>query len=406
MFKMRKSFIFLIFLVIALVSIIAVIFVGYYLFNTPPQSFLQGMMGGGTSSSGLNPTLIIIFVVLIIVIFVSIGGLVYFLVLPEIKTSNLVKKTDVEVLHEHPLDSKSTVKPYETVIKDLTKDEQKVLDILVANDGKCSLEYLRKESGLTSVKIHRLVAHLASKGIVLVGKSENKNEVQLTNWLHITTGYDELDNLILGGIPQGYAVMLASSFSDERQLLVKRFLEVGVESEQITFYITSDPGGLKGLAEKAPFDFYLFVCNPRADVIVKNLPNVFKLKGLENLTDIEIALTKAFRLIESTHKGPKRACIEILSDVLLEHHSVVTRKWLSGVIQELRANGFTTLAVVNPQMHSSEELEAITGLFEGDIRITERETNNGIVKLLKVKKMYNQRYLENEIVIVKEKLMH
>ncbi len=405
---MRRFFFFLAFLFTALVALIAVIVVGIFLFDTSPSEIIQGMSGmmggGGTGSASPNVGLIVAFAVLIVVVIASLIGLVYFWYRPDMKRSAAVLKTAVEPLHQHVPEFRNVAKPYESVVKSLTKDEQRVLDILVSKDGKCPLEYLSKESGLTPVKTHRIVARLSSKGIVLVGKSENANEVQLINWLHLTTGYGDLDELLLGGIPEGYSVLLGSSFSDERQLLIKKFLEAGIKSAQITFYVTVDPGRLSYLVEQSPLDFYLFVCNPRADSIVKTLPNVFKLKGIESLTDIDIALAKAYRQVGKERLGPRRACIEIVSDVLLEHHAVVTRKWLTGLIPELRANGFTSLAVVNPQMHSAEELEAITGLFEGDIRISERQTENGVEKLLKVKKMYNQQYMENEIIVSKERL--
>ncbi len=138
--------------------------------------------------------------------------------------------------------------------------------------------------------------------------------------------------------------------------------------------------------------------------MIKSLPNVFKLKGVENLTNIEIALISAFRGLEESPTGPRRACIEIISDVLLQHHAVTTRRWLAGLIPDLRSKGFTTLAVMNPWMHPQEEVQAILGLFEGEINIYEKETKRGLGKFLKIKKMYNQRYLESELPLRKEKM--
>jgi hypothetical protein len=83
---------------------------------------------------------------------------------------------------------------------------------------------------------------------------------------------------------------------------------------------------------------------------------------------------------------------------------VITRKWLTGLLPNLRAKGFTTLAVVNPHMHPPEEVQAILGLFEGEIRVSEREMTWGIDKVLRVRKMYNQRYLENELTLTRERL--
>ena len=220
----------------------------------------------------------------------------------------------------------------------------------------------------------------------------------------VPTGYADLDNLLFGGIPENYSVVLASPSSDERELLIKRFLETGTKAGQITYYITAELGDVADMAESYQSNFFLFLCNPRADVMIKSLPNVYKVKGIESLTDIEIYLVKSFRSLGPSRTGPKRACMTILSDALLQHHAVVTRKWLSGLLPDLKSRGFTTLAVINPQMHPTEEFQAILGLFEGEIKISEKETDVGLEKTLRVRKLYNQRYLENEIVVTREKI--
>jgi KaiC/GvpD/RAD55 family RecA-like ATPase len=220
----------------------------------------------------------------------------------------------------------------------------------------------------------------------------------------ITTGYKDLDKMLLGGIPENYAVILTSPSCDEKDLLIRRFLEAGAKEGQITFYVTTEAGGVKALVEEFQSTFYLFICNPQADAMIKTLPNTFKLKGVENLTDISIALTSAFRKLDDSLKGPRRACIEIVSDVLLQHHAVQTRRWLTGLIPELKSKGFTILAVINPQMHPSEEAQAVLDLFEGEISIYEKELETGLGKLLKIRKMYNQRYLERELPLRKERL--
>jgi tetratricopeptide (TPR) repeat protein len=217
----------------------------------------------------------------------------------------------------------------------------------------------------------------------------------------ISIGYLDLDNLLFGGVPQDYAVILTSSSCDERGFLVKSFLETGAKKGEIAFYVTVDPGAVKTLAEKFQSNFCLFVCNPQADAIVEDAPNIFKLKGVENLTDIGIALTSAMHKLNPSLKGPRRICIDLISDALLQHHAVQTRRWLTALIPELKSAGFTTLAVVDPRMHPSEELYAILGLFEGEINIYEKETGKGSERYLKIKKMSNQNYSGNEIALTK-----
>lgn len=214
----------------------------------------------------------------------------------------------------------------------------------------------------------------------------------------ISTGYKDLDNLLFGGIPRNYAVILTSPSCDERDLLIKRFLEVGVKNGEVTIYVTIDPGEVKSLADRS--NFYLFICNPQADRITKDMPNVFNLKGVENLTDINIALTSAFRNLDKSLKGSRRICVEVISDILLQHHAVQTRRWLTGLLTELKSRGFATLAVIDPEIHPQQEVRAIVGVFEGEINIYKKESG----KFLKIEKMLNQKYLENEIPLRKEKL--
>lgn len=220
----------------------------------------------------------------------------------------------------------------------------------------------------------------------------------------VTTGYLDLDNLLFGGIPRDYAVILTSASCDERELVIRAFLEAGAREGQITFHVTIEASDVKALAEQFQSNFYLFICNPQADTIIQSLPNVFKLKGVESLTDINLALTGAFRKLDASLKGPRRACIEIISDVLLQHHAASIRRWLAALVPELKSRDFTMLAVMNPHMHASEEVQAILGLFDGEISLYEKETRRGSEKFLRVKRMYNQRYLDSELLIRKDRI--
>ena len=218
----------------------------------------------------------------------------------------------------------------------------------------------------------------------------------------VVTGYSELDRLLYGGIRSDCAVVLTSPSCSERDLLVKRFLETGAKNGETTFYVTTNPGSAKALADEYPSSFWLFVCNPQADAIVKDAPNILKLKGVENLTYISIALTSTIRKLEPSSKGARRICLNFVSDVLLQHNAVQTRRWLTSLIGELKSAGFTILAVFDPEMHSSQDARAILDLFDGEINIREKETEKGIERYLRVRKMSNQRYLEEELPLRRE----
>jgi len=213
----------------------------------------------------------------------------------------------------------------------------------------------------------------------------------------VSTGYADLDRLLYGGLPSNCAVVLTSSSCGERDLLVRSFLETGAKKDEPTFYVTINPGSTKALADEYRSSFWLFICNPQADAIVKDAPNIIKLKGVENLTDISIALTSAIRKLDPSLSEDRRICLGFVSDVLLQHHAVQTRRWLAGLIPELQAEGFTILAVIDPRIHSSEELYATLGLFDGEISIFEKEDEKGGGKYLKINKMSNQKYLKDEL---------
>jgi len=220
----------------------------------------------------------------------------------------------------------------------------------------------------------------------------------------LSTGYKDLDSLLLGGVPEKYAMILTSPPCDERDLLTLRFLNEGLKQKETTIYFATDTNMMKTLARKVSPNFYIFICNPQADAIIDNRPNVFKLKGVENLTDINIALTSAFRKMNRKPEVQKRACIGILSDILLEHGAVRTRKWLTGFLSELKSQGFTSMVLLNPQMHPSEEVQAVLDPFEGEIEVYAKQTKEGVQKFLRIRRMFNQRYLENEMPLVKDRL--
>ena len=281
--------------------------------------------------------------------------------------------------------------------RDQEGDREKAHDLL-----NQALEIFQRIGAKKDIeKIKSRLAYIET-GRQIVSEPEPVAEVALPSL--ITTGYEDLDDLLHGGIPRNHAVVLTSPSCDERDLLIRRFLEAGAKEGQITFYVITKASGIENLAEEFPSNFYLFVCNPQAGKIVKTLPNVFKLRGVENLTDINIALTSAFHKLDATLKAPRRICIEIISDILLQHRTVQTRKWINALIPELKSKGFTTLAVLDPEIHPQQEVRAIAGIFEGEINIHDKETKEGLQRFMKIKKMAKQEYSDSELPLRKEKL--
>ena len=218
----------------------------------------------------------------------------------------------------------------------------------------------------------------------------------------VATGYTDLDNLLLGGIPPKLAVALTAPLSDEVNSLIKAFIETGAKKGEITFFVTNDASLSKDLVREFPSNFYLFNLNPQVDKDLGKAPNVFSIRSIDNLTEINIAIMQSIRKLDPTLKVSRRFCLNVVSDVLLQHGLVVTRKWLSELIAALNAAEFTILAVINSQMHSSEDVYALLGLFDGEISIRETESVKEFKRYLKVRRMSNQEYLKSEILLTED----
>jgi hypothetical protein len=185
---MQKSSVFLALLIASLVSLLVLIIVGFYIFTASPYpsdwisdmwGHMGGMMGGSQVpvQSPALPYFGVLFLVLVGVAIVGVSGLVYFLVFPEIKTTDAATNAE-------QLSSQNSTTAYDAIVKTLTDEERKVIQVLTAHGGKYLQKYIRKEAGLSRLKTHRIIARLAERGIVTLKKSGNTNEVLLANWLN------------------------------------------------------------------------------------------------------------------------------------------------------------------------------------------------------------------------------
>ncbi len=98
----------------------------------------------------------------------SMVGVVYFLVLPEMK--NYVSGNGKETIS--------------VVLRTLKPEERKVVEVLDAHGGTYLQKFITKEVGLSRLKTHRVVAALSERGIVHVEEKGNTNEVALVKWFH------------------------------------------------------------------------------------------------------------------------------------------------------------------------------------------------------------------------------
>lgn len=188
---MKRVNLFLVMLVASIVALLALTIIG---FNVPVENTTQNHNGMG-GMMGQNQTTIATdsstsgyfwaaFSVLSALIVVSLVGFVYYLAFPQIKTGNIktyANITSPQPVSTTPKDSQSMA--FESIEKTLNEDERKVINTLQLHQGKYLQKYITKETGLSKLKTHRIVARLSERGIVTLEKTGNTNTVYLADWL-------------------------------------------------------------------------------------------------------------------------------------------------------------------------------------------------------------------------------
>ena len=74
-----------------------------------------------------------------------------------------------------------TEEVYETLLKTLTGDERKVVEVLLTHGGKYSQKYIRTEAELSWLQTNRVVSRLIERGIITLEKDGGLGNVVLTN---------------------------------------------------------------------------------------------------------------------------------------------------------------------------------------------------------------------------------
>lgn len=144
----------------------------------------------------------------------------------------------------------------------------------------------------------------------------------------------------------------------------------------------------------------MIVCNPQAETISAAFPHVSKLKTIDSLTQLNLEYDNATAKIGASQ--PAVLCLEVLDDVLLEHHDS-TRRWLMDILGRSKTKQMTCLAALNPAMHSAEESQAVLETFDGHLDLYEADLQVR-PKLIRVRKLGGRKFMDNELRVEKENI--
>jgi uncharacterized membrane protein len=139
----------------------------------------HGANSGGMMDGMIGDSSVVWLLVFVVPLVVALAIIVYMVAFPKIKQAKTVSET-AETVSQAP-QSKQTL---DAVLKVLNEDERKVVETLAsAKEGRLLQKEIRWKTNLSRVKVHRVVARLAERGIVQVEKQDNTNKVTLSEWI-------------------------------------------------------------------------------------------------------------------------------------------------------------------------------------------------------------------------------
>jgi KaiC/GvpD/RAD55 family RecA-like ATPase len=238
---------------------------------------------------------------------------------------------------------------------------------------------------------------------ILTGKQAR--EIKQVESGRLPTGYEALDGVLLGGIPEGASVILTGIGSDERDRIVRRYTETALNSGRGCIYVSTSLERIRDLISPHEKDLQVVLCHPQAEAIAAGFKNVQRLKGLDDLTAINLAFEACKNaLISSGSTGSIALCFEVVGDVLLRHHGPMTRKWLMDILARAKSGRMTTLATLNTKMHPADEAHTVIELFDGHIELHEEDVVTPGAKMIRVKKLGGQKFIEKDLLVEKESI--
>jgi KaiC/GvpD/RAD55 family RecA-like ATPase len=242
---------------------------------------------------------------------------------------------------------------------------------------------------------------LRRKGASAVAASEAPGVVQ-PPLSGISTGYPDLDRLLAGGLPEGYAILILSASWDERNLLLRRIIGSSIRSGRPTFFVSNDVNTTQELAGMYANSFYAY--SGLADKMTSPHRNLNRIPGVGNLSEFTISLSEAIKGSGVSADRHKLLVVDVLSELVLRHKALNTVRWLSDFLAKRKVEQFTIIATLNPSIASNQEIQPIFDLFDGLIEIYEKALGERTRRFLVIKKLHGRKYDDADLMLDREKL--
>jgi hypothetical protein len=220
-------------------------------------------------------------------------------------------------------------------------------------------------------------------------KKRSSEKRKFKNIIDDKFGYMPIDRLLGNNLPRHYSILFISPACDQKDEVIKSYIKEGLKKADRIIYITGNIDKIKPLFNNPLL--HIIMCHPRAQEYSSLSPNISKITDIANLTELNITIMKVIEGMRKDESKSFRICFDILDDVLINRKVLTTRKWLQEIIPRIRKVGLL-LGTLDSNMHSTEYLHAISGLFDGQINIKEVNRKRYIF----ISRMYGINYLNDE----------
>ena len=208
------------------------------------------------------------------------------------------------------------------------------------------------------------------------------------------TGIDDLDEILRGGIPRGYSVLLTGTSGSGKTSLCMEVLSRGAaDGEPGVFFLTSETPE-QASTNFGPFTFFDPGMVESGQVNLIDMNETYKDLGIAH-PETGLSVDDGNKLLEAIEKavddaGAKRLAIDSITSVLatFEHESRV-REFLRRLVRSMAAKGVTTFMTseVPPGWIKYSSMGLEDAMADGVILLGNLESRGDLLRSIQIIKM-------------------
>src|SRR3989449_4285645 len=194
----------------------------------------------------------------------------------------------------------------------------------------------------------------------------------------LSTGLDELDQLLKGGYPDKSAILVVGTTRIGKEALGYWFMQNGLTREDFCLYVT------RLAVSEVLQDVRAFGINGQ------NAPVWFAREGGQTKCDLNDLPGLSFSVKETLRRNGERqirVVTDVLSSLLMLNSPEVIYRYVSQLLSEVKQYRAVFMATLEDGMHQPQVLAAMQQLFDGVVELRLYEEGLRVLPLLRIRKM-------------------